>query len=850
MYWIAIFIVAIGTTDAANESLLNSTAYVCNSVIATRVLPRVSKGQSGLDSFVGRNILQELLYDPDCNFDSICLHKYLNEIILTLVTVGSGIIMAAIMIVCFGLFSPCFCSRRCRQWKGWKRLREYEFAHDMNGKLRNILGVLFGVVVLASLIDIGLAAQGKWEMDTGLNSALCSTYEFLNETLNGGEATVFQDSQGYVVDAQFPGLTHAAEVLTNLTNVISPNSTLVVKLGELMTTVRRVEQEYVLLESTFDSLTEVMRANNFSNHHECIFCRNFSKFPSDSYPNHPVNPSAEAITNSLAGVLTDMGSRLKPFLIDSLSLLYNILNDTSSGIDSFVSNLTSLINDTVLKNLDLIYDIFKIFDISIILALSLTALPILMGACVLAVGAYGSARGDIYSDASHPPTAPWVAGLPIAVTFVTTLFTFLVAGVLLVAAYGLASVCLVMEDAGSIAAKMSFRFGTPEISARVVAIVGQCLRSDSDGDILSAITIDADSTARDKIGALTALGGEFTVMRNAIDNGQTNTNLSTNRYLSNMGVYLASVGNLYIITAEEQANMLSNFSDFIPTNSSLVFNTSEAIGEALFNETARTAPQCAPRSVWSNSTPPGVLQALSNYTSIPGPIPGYSVGGYVDMISALTLNNVSTGVNDTCPAVAVPDANLVPWGNLVSTKIAMMNKTTYRCDQPGVQYTPSTMSYSPLSVQLHCNASAYGTYMATFGARIATQAARVDAVVGANYQNIFDQLWSVIYDELMQPAQWLGSTLNCQFISLRWNTLFNSLCMVLTPTLILLGKLLLGLGFAGVYVLVMQIAVWRHLKDNMCLWQDTVKRARLSEPGGVLRRVSSFTVLQPRQPVS
>jgi hypothetical protein len=128
---------------------------------------------------------------------------------------------------------------------------------------------------------------------------------------------------------------------------------------------------------------------------------------------------------------------------------------------------------------------------------------------------------------------------------------------------------------------------------------------------------------------------------------------------------------------------------------------------------------------------------------------------------------------------------------------------------------------------------------------ISERATALDLAVDTNFDAIFNQLWSVINDELLSPVQWLGSTLNCQFISVRWNALFQALCVVFAPSMITLGKSLLGLGFIGLFVLIIQIIVWRHLKDNTCLWQDNVRRNPAPvDDTGLLRRVSTFTVVE------
>lgn len=402
-----------------------------------------------------------------------------------------------------------------------------------------------------------------------------------------------------------------------------------------------------------------------------------------------------------------------------------------------------------------------------------------------------------------------------------------------------------MEDAGSVAARMSFRFGSSDISSRVGSIVQQCLQSGTDGDILSAITVDGESTARDKVNTLTLLNGQFTVIKEAIDNGQTNNALSGNMHFQNLGTYLASVGDFYTVRPWDQMKMLNDTTGgYCPTTDSLIFNTNYTLGLEVFQDIAASVPECPDRVVLVDSTPPGVLAQLINHTYSATPTPRYTVPGISSSISLLTQNGVSTGIS-TCPSTAWATQNLVPWGNLMTDKLIILNNDKFRCDFPIVVADATASTFATGAVKLTCTLANLHTYMQNYTNIISERATALDLAVDTNYDAIFNQLWAVINDELLSPVQWLGSTLNCQFISVRWNALFQALCVVFAPSMITLGKSLLGLGFIGLFVLIIQIIVWRHLKDNMCLWQDNVRRNPVPvDDTGLLRRVSTFTVVE------
>jgi hypothetical protein len=283
---------------------------------------------------------------------------------------------------------------------------------------------------------------------------------------------------------------------------------------------------------------------------------------------------------------------------------------------------------------------------------------------------------------------------------------------------------------------------------------------------------------------------------------------------------------------------------YCPTTDSLIFNTNYTLGLEVFQDIAASVPECPDRVVLVDSTPPGVLAQLINHTYSATPTPRYTVPGISSSISLLTQNGVSTGIS-TCPSTAWATQNLVPWGNLMTDKLIILNNDKFRCDFPIVVADATASTFATGAVKLTCTLANLHTYMQNYTNIISERATALDLAVDTNFDAIFNQLWAVINDELLSPVQWLGSTLNCQFISVRWNALFQALCVVFAPSMITLGKSLLGLGFIGLFVLIIQIIVWRHLKDNMCLWQDNVRRNPVPvDDTGLLRRVSTFTVVE------
>lgn len=814
----------------AEPDILANTSYVCDAYKTEGVLNLARVG-SGLDSFVGENVLQVMLYDPTCKFNSACFKKYMSSLINAIVVAGGGIMMVIIVICAMLVFSPCMCSRRWRRWAGWKRIKEYSFAHDFNPRLRPALLASVVVVAIATFVSIGLVATQKEDVKSGLNAALCETYKFLNQTLNGGDSTVFQDSQGYTVSARFPGLHNASGIVTELASVVAPTSPLVVKLEDLMAKMGAIERPYRALSDQVVSVNEMMLANKELDYHECLLCRNATADARD--PDNPVAPSMGALNNSLSGVMVMLRATLAPFVANSLGPIYDTLTNTAATLDSFVAQLVTTFNGTVLSNLDQINSLFKFFDITVIIAIVLTMFPLTLTVLVVYRGTYRSAREGVYNDPDHPPTSPLVASVSIWVTFGYTVIVFLIAGIILVAANVLASGCLVMEDIGSVAAKMTFRFGSATVSTRVLAIVQQCLRDQTNGDMLSGIIVDGTSTARDKVNALTSLAGEFAVLYAAVQGGKGGKTLVDNKYLVNLGKYLDSVGDLFLVTAESKARLVNN--------SALSPDTLTTLTQReLYDYVVACGPQCAERTVYQASTPDRVLRLLSDYTKdVNGDI---SVPGVENARAELHTGGNVAGDN-TCP-VGDPVVGVSPWKDVVSLKKSVMNADLTCFTPRPVTYSATTYLFSSEIPSRQCSLTEFGTQMRNYKTQFLNDATAVDAAVDTNFNPIFDEIWSVIYDELFAPVQWIGETLNCQFVSMRWNALYRSLCVVFTPTMIRLGQTLFTLGFVGIFFTVVQIIVWRHLKDNFCLWQDAVQAS--GRPSIRLgRRVSTFTRLRP-----
>jgi hypothetical protein len=668
-------------------------------------------------------------------------------------------------------------------------------------------------------VNIGLIAQQKADVKSGLDAALCETYRFLNQTLYGGSAVVFDTSANYQLDARFPGLKQADLVLKNLTNLVESNGTLISSLNEVVNKTGIVEGEMTKLRQWLFALSSMMQINHMQQFHSCLFCTNFTAYPLDTSDYNPIHPSVAAVNNSLAGVLTLIRSQLRPFMSGSVGSIYTTLTTTSLGISSFVNELTRVVNKSVLENLGMIQDITTYFDTAITVMLVLTLLPICLALFAVFKGAYKSDQ-DSFTDPEKPPMSTNMIMASIWITLIYTIIAFFLCGATLIIAQFLASACLVMEDAGTVAAKLSFRLGSADVSSRVVGITQQCLQAGTDGDILSAIVVNDESTARDKINTLTALSGEFEVLQRTFDEGGRNTNLSDNVFLDNIGKYVDEVGDLFLITDKTNRTKVAKNSSLAPSASAALFTTNYAQGLEVYNDVVFSAPQCSDRVVRRNKTPIGVQALLSNYT-YDAQAGTYSITGMTSVLSHLSTNGINTGVLQ-CPATSSPSMNKVPWGNLLSLKIAIMANTTMKCAVPRVSYNATTYIYNATLTKSSCDATGYRAYMRDFGEQIYNQSVNVDDAVAKNFDSILDTLWSVIYDQLMQPIQTLGSDLNCQFISIRWNSLFGAMCKTFTPNLIKLGNSLIGLGFAGLFALIIEIVIWRHLKDNYCHWKDNV----------------------------
>jgi hypothetical protein len=792
-------------------------AYLCDSLPDEGTIS-YSYGGSGLDSFVGTNLLQEMLYDPTCKFDSKCIDKYLPDIIKAMIFAGAGIIVGVLVLVLFLLFSPCLCSRRCRRWSGWKRVKESPMAHDFNPKLGHILLALTALVCIGGIVYIGLIGRQKVEVNSGLNSALCETYRFLNESLNGGSVVSFDTSLNYQVTAQFPGLNNASSVLRNVSSLVAPGSELLTSLDNFMNYTGLIENELTTLQGWLFALSASMLKNKISNRHTSLLSTNFSVLSTSQYS--PINPSMISVNNSLGGVLTSIRSQVRPFVLSGVDSVYYTLDTTAVSLDSFVKNLTNVVESSVLSNLSLIHDITHYFDLTLIIVLVLSFLPIFFSLFVVIKGVYFSNR-DTYTDPNIRPVSPTFVSTFMWFTLLYTVIIFFVSGAVLIVANLISSTCLIMEDAGTVAAKLSFRFGSPSIASQVVGITQQCLQAGTDGDLLSAIIINGQSTARDKLNTLAALSGQLSVIENAVNSGTANTNLSTDVYLNNLGRYVGEVGDLLVITKTTNDTVIAKDASLAPKSSAPIFSTNYANGLSVYNTVVTSVPQCADRSVAQANTPIGVQALLANYT-FNSNTKTYAIPGFSSVLTILQTNGVSTGVN-TCPSSAQPTLNLVPWGNLLSLKLKVMADSALLCSAPVVKYNATTYLFNTTLSTTTCNRAQYQTYMQDYGTKISQQAQEVDSTVDTYFESIFDILWSVLLDQLTEPIQIVSSTLNCQFISIRWNALFESLCRTFAPNLIRLGNALFALGFLGVFSLIVEIVIWRHLKDNKCHWQDYIE---------------------------
>jgi hypothetical protein len=780
-----------------NSILSDNAASACDGVVSTSsVSVSTSNYSAGYDSFVGTNVLQEMLYDPNC-VDIGCFSDYMSPLITAIFAASVGIIMALFTLILLGLISPCLCSRRCRRWRGWKQASEYkEVRNQMHPIAKRFLWVMFGLLTIGSLTDLILVARNDANMQSSLDKSLCETYRFMNETLNGGSTVIFEDNYGYLVEAQFPGLDNLSDVLANVTELASPNSTLMQSLYELVNVTEPIEVALVNLTSTYATLNTVMGLNAQVEAHWCVFCTNFSYYQVDTFYNHPNHPSVKAINSSLGELITEFRREIVPVINTTAPELYTTLTDIQSSLDSFVGALNTYIYDMILGNIDIFRSVFTYFNIAVIVLLIVSAVPI---GFVFWEMKYGSKR----------PISVLPSLAPFYVTTGFTFFVFLVSGLLVLAAYFAASTCLIFEDMGSVASKISFRFAdSSSVADSVAQIAVQCLSKTTNGDILDGIIVDRDSTARDKIDALTLLSAEYDTLHQAAVNGIENAPLAEDIHLVNMGTYLKSVGNVYVVSPKT----LERWS----TDDRYLEPSSPVLAE-VWELAAESTPQCPNRVIETTNTPSGVLEYLSNYT-ISKTDSEWTLAGINTMNSEYIANNINTGVS-TCPSGSYSSLDQIPWGNIQNTKLSVNNYSTFDCDQSTVDQGLDGFYYAN-ATSVNCTFDQYAEYMAGFGDQIIEQAATLDALVEANFDLILNSIWSIIYDDLLAPVQYLGEQLNCQFISARWNGLTAALCGEFTPNLINLGKTMFAMGFVGLFLMIIQFILWRHRVDNYNLWKD------------------------------
>ncbi len=779
---------------AYNDIIIADTVTACVGIDTSSTITVSSSNYTvGYDSFVGTNVLQEMLYDPDC-VDIGCVSTYLPNLIRAAVSASVGICMAIFVLLFLLFISPCMCSRNCRRWKGWKQLGELkESRSSLSPRGEKFVWVLFVLLSIGTLTDIVLIARNDADMKSSLDQSFCQTFKFINETMNGGTVVVFEDDYGYSVEAQFPGLGSISDVVSTLTDLANPTSDVMKGLTELATDAKPIEAAYVDLLSTYNTLNTVMKANVKVNEHTCVFCTNFTSFPDASYYNHPNYQVMKALNSSLGKIITDVRHIVLPLVDDTVPALYQTLVDLEDSLNSFVDSLNSFINESLLGNMFLIKSIFTWFSVSVIILVVLSVGPAGMVYWALVYGSKKPAE-------VKPSVAPFMA------TCAYTFLIFLVSGLLLLAAYFSASTCLIFEDVGSVAAKISFRFSSSDtVSTSVSAIVAECLSKSTDGDILSGVIVNSDSTARDYIDAITTLAGEYNTLHTAAKNGITSSVLATNTHVVNLGTYLKSVGNFYLISP-------SDITTLSTSSSTLISSTKSAV----WYYAMRSTPQCTDRSITIASTPTGVLNYLTDYTSSTTSTT-YTIPGLNSVISKYSSNSISTGLSSCSTTYAT--SNLYPWGTIENMKLKIINYSSFRCDTSSTSTTTDGFYYGT-STSKTCSNSAYTTYMSTIATQSATKAGTLDTLVANNFDTLLNTVWDLIYDELLAPLQYLGEELNCQFISARWNALTAAMCSDFTPNLINLGKTMFAMGFMGFFFMIIQFIVWRHRIDNYYLWQD------------------------------
>ena len=845
--WIygALFIPLVTATIPVSEQLSNATEFYCKGVNTSASWSHAD--QTMLDSLIGEtNYVRKFAFDTECTEVTTCLSDNYRDMIQTWLRVATAFIFALFFIVLWLILGCCACCRCCRRSPCCCCCKERAYPTNFSKCKILTLMILAGLFAVGLIVDVIYSSHYATRLNDGGKGLVCEAFRLASESVNGANWTVVVDAT--TIDHTFLGTKPLGEAVDSISDMLAENST---EITAILTTIDNT----VELDNSITTFLEYLNLMNDNlgapgnlqvGPYQCTFCQACCSGGDDSL----VAQAQVVFNNSLASAVQSLRTSVEDKLTGSgLDNIRTSVNQTKDVVSQLRSRIETDLGQRLLDQrptIDRVTNALSLASIVLVASIGLPALFLLINILV----AFCCSKRASFSDPASKPQNPCHASCGWCISFLYAFILMFVGGLLIIVGYFEASICDMTSNMDNFWDDIYFRLDSVIGSdnpggVSFHTIVDTCFKTNGTGDILSAVHTDGpdSQTVREVLLDALNLTSEFDSVFN-----QTNDipSLIDNEVLVQMFDSWTNYGGIYMINVSTMQDMAQNttLNPQVPPPPNYAAIIKLGLG---------SRPECSVPGV-TNLTVSLVgtsIQASlegAGYTFPPSDEEAFGFNNFHDYAVILNDNNFTfINATDSCPYIVTDVNAALPYSALAGFKADVLVKEDYQCDTLVPAYDQDTGRVTFTRNPTACTFEEFKTYMSDLQGNVTAAVVAIDTAQEITLTALHDEVESVVIDDLLPPVYTIINGTDCQFIMHGWTGIYEALCWEQTPGLVGIAFTMVGLASLGFLAMIIQFVVWRHLKDNLCLWQDIrreVDTRRTSIRDTVTRTVNLAPVVQ------
>ena len=720
--------------------------------------------------------------------------------------------------------APCACCRCCRRCPIWCCCSERFNAYNLGTKKKVFLLSLFLVYVGVVIADLVYAARFRTDINAGAKSLICETFRLTDNALNGFHLTT-TNPDGSVTDNSFIGAENVAATVHEISDLVDSDSPIISSILAVVDTTKDIQFAVSDFLAHLDNMNSILGdpSNMVVGKYKCIFCEVCCGNGASSQ----VGTALAAIESSVASALVEVRRSIKEKLTgDGLQGIRDSLDSASDMVDGFKTQFEEQIGKNLIDQKPMFEQAVSYVDLATLIVMCVITLPTLLLFLTVCLGVFKSDRPS-YSNPQKKPQNPCHASCGWCLSFILGFILFLIAGILGALAYMEASTCDMVSDMDSFITLGVSRLGVEE-GGQMETILRTCLTPSGSGDILGSVDVGDGKTARDMLDISGTINAQFDMISAGLDSeGGGLPKFSEDPAILALLDAVRDFGALYVIPADVVGEITSD-SAYTPSMNILLSETPETIAE-LTRLALAGVPSCADKVGIPLTGDAGKL-LRDALTAAGFPISPsdetVDLPGISSYFAGLQSAGISIGeTGSVCPSDfddLGTSSTSHPFESYMSFKTDVLAHT-FRCDTITVAEDPDTADAVVLVNPVSCSWSEWITYVGGLHANLIAKAQTIDAVQETVIDGIQTELRAIVQEDVLPVINRLADGLNCKFLQVRWNGIYESLCWKQTPGLAGTVICWLVFGWLCAIAILIEFVIWRHLKDNISIWRDAVE---------------------------